>query len=102
MTAKSGSESCLTSGEHQQSERDYHPDDQRQQGSRKRPQLRADKEVADDDTVDGERNRSRNHRLSLHGGVVGPMLIRRDSKRGQRDRGSRSEQTGEALWTQKI
>ena len=58
--------------------------------------------MADNDTVDGERNRSRNHRLCLVGGVVGPVLIHRDSKRGERDRGGCSEQAGEALWTQKI
>jgi len=58
--------------------------------------------VADDDAIDGERNRARHHRLSLQAGVLGSVLIDRDPKRGECDRGRCPEQAGEALRTQKI
>ena len=58
--------------------------------------------MADNDAIDGQRNPSRNHRLALQGGVVGPVLVHRDPKRSERYRGRCPEQAGEALGTQKI
>src|SRR3954452_17568882 len=76
MTVKSGLGSCLTSGKDQQPKGHHQPDDQRQQRSRHRSPLGADKEVADDDAVDRERNRSRNHRPGLQGGIALSALER--------------------------
>src|SRR3954447_12446022 len=76
MTVKSGLGSCLTSGKDQQPKGHHQPDDQRQQRSRHRSPLGADKEVADDDAVDRERNRSRHHRPGLQGGIALSALER--------------------------
>jgi hypothetical protein len=53
--------------------------------------LRADKEMADDDAVDGERDRSRNHRLTLQDCVVGSVPVDGDGERSERDGGCGSE-----------
>src|SRR4051794_24335777 len=58
--------------------------------------------MADHNAVDGERDRSRNHRLTLHDGVAGSVQVNRDTERSERDRGSRSKKAGEALGAKNI
>jgi hypothetical protein len=75
---------------------------QREQGSRRRSQPCANEEVADDDAVDGERDRASHHCLALEGCVVWPVPVHRDAQRGEGHRWRGSEQTGEALGTQNV
>jgi len=63
--ARSGSASCQTRGGNQESEGDDLPGDERSERGRGRSQSRADQKTADDDAVDGERDRPRHHGKAL-------------------------------------
>src|SRR5258705_6793884 len=102
MTAKSGSASCLASGEGQQAEGNDQPDDQREQRSRRSLQPCANEEMADDDAVDRERDRARRHRTALQSCVVSTVPVQGDAERSKRDGGRRCEKAGEAIGTQNV
>jgi hypothetical protein len=58
--------------------------------------------MADNEAVDGERDRARHHRLALHGCVAGTVLVNCDAERSKRDGGRSPEQAGKALGAQDV
>src|SRR5258705_4209942 len=97
MTAKSGSASCLASGEGQQAAGTDQPEDQGEQRSRPSLQPGANEEMADGDAVARERDRARRHRTALQSCVVSTVPVQGDAERSKRDGGRRCEKAGEAL-----
>ena len=103
MTAKSGSASCLSSGEGTAGRR--RPISQTTSDSNvagRARSRRANEKMADDDAIDGKRDRARHHRLALQGRVAGSVLIDGDAERSERDRGRGPEQAREAFGTQNV
>jgi hypothetical protein len=56
--------------------------------------------MADDDAIDGERNRARHNGTALQCRAAGAVLVDGDAERGERDRGCSAEKDREALGAQ--